>query len=303
MASNDSDAKLYAFLFLVGLVTLFLYYYQAEIQQFENNTKIFVLNLFTLSNALIVASILLVFLTIRKVIHNRIAKREAKEWEERERHFREEERKQKILQEEKERQEEAERKEWEKIQTALLKKKYPVRRIRETESNFVDGKKSYLKDSLEESESRYLLTTGYIEVRNASLAGKKEDYLVLSDKNESPSHIICIEEVVDYIKKFTEEIDTFRSVKPDIVFEVNGKEFAIEVETGKINNLKRLQEKVFNLKKYYGKNWFFLVTDRNLRSYYKRFGVTYSKRNIKGKIKKLFKNSKKKPKLAVNCWG
>jgi len=184
-----------------------------------------------------------------------------------------------------------------------LKKQYPERKIDKTESNLKDGQKSYLKEKLKESEVRFLLTTTFVEVRNASLDGKKKDYLVSYDKNESPSHIICIQEVVDFIKKFTPYIQTFRSVKPDIVFEVKGVEYAVEIETGKINNLKRLQEKVKNLKKYYGDNWFFLVTDRNLRSYYKKFGVTYSKRNIQGKIRKLFKNCKKIKNLAVNYYG
>jgi len=79
----------------------------------------------------------------------------------------------------------------------------------------------------------------------------------------------------------------------DIVFNSKGKDYAIEVETGKINNLKRLKEKVNNLKKYYENNWFFIVTDRNLQKYYQKYGETYSQRNIKLKISKLFKSGSK----------
>ena len=63
------------------------------------------------------------------------------------------------------------------------------------------------------------------------------------------------------------------ALKPDVVFQVNGKNHAIEVETGSVyRDKKKFEGKLNLLKNNYGKNWFFVVTDRNLSSKYSRFG-------------------------------
>ena len=54
-----------------------------------------------------------------------------------------------------------------------------------------------------------------------------------------------------------------------------------------------MQEKVELLNKKYGKNWFFFVTNRNLEKKYSKFGETSTKRNIRFKIRQIFKSSKK----------
>ena len=40
--------------------------------------------------------------------------------------------------------------------------------------------------------------------------------------------------VADYISKFTDKVELFQTKKPDIVFEINERKYAIEVETGKM---------------------------------------------------------------------
>ena len=37
-------------------------------------------------------------------------------------------------------------------------------------------------------------------------------------KNESPQHMILIFEIEQHLRKFTDKIETYRTVKPDIVF-------------------------------------------------------------------------------------
>jgi type IV secretory pathway VirB4 component len=175
----------------------------------------------------------------------------------------------------------------------LKQNKKNPQKTKKTDNKIMLNQRAYLKKELSPAELAFLNTSGFKEVKERSISGKDETYLVVEDKTESPRHIICIKEIVDYLKQFTQDVQTYRTVKPDIVFKANGTEQAIEVETGKINNLTQLKKKVANLKKYYGNNWFFFVINRNLRKYYKKFGETYSKRNIKLKIDKLLKNSKK----------
>ena len=147
----------------------------------------------------------------------------------------------------------------------LVQKKEIIIKPKKTENKIRQGQKAYLKKELNLAELKFLTTSGFKEVKEKSISGKNEIYLVIEDKNESPNHIICIKEIADYLKQFTQDIQTYRTVKPDIVFNANGEKYAIEVETGKMNNLKRLKEKVITLKKYYGDNWFFFVTNRNLQ--------------------------------------
>ena len=72
----------------------------------------------------------------------------------------------------------------------------------------------------------------------------------------------------------------------NIIFKINNKEYAIEVETGKSLKYhpKQLREKVNRLNKIYGDRWFFVMTNRKFTPEYSKFGPTYHKLNIKNKI-------------------
>jgi hypothetical protein len=163
--------------------------------------------------------------------------------------------------------------------------------IKKTENNIDLDQRAHLKKDLNKAELRYLLANGFKEVKEKGSSKKKEAYIIIKDENESSSHIICIKEITDYLKQFTQDVKIYRTVKPDIVFNANGKKYAIEVETGKIANKKRTMEKVKNLKKHYDENWFFFVTDRNLLNYYSKFWKVLNKRTLKTRIIKIFKKS------------
>ena len=91
MVDKDSDSNMYAFLAATLIVAVLLYRYLTEIQKFEYNAKAFVLSLFTLNNIVIIISIILGFLIIQRIMNKRRVKREAEEWQERERLFKKEE--------------------------------------------------------------------------------------------------------------------------------------------------------------------------------------------------------------------
>jgi len=156
-----------------------------------------------------------------------------------------------------------------------------------------DDGRVYLKRKLDEAKIRYLLFSGVREYSQTGISGKKEVYLVSKSKEEESNHVILTEEIANYLKKFSDYVGINLSDSPDIVFDVNGKQYAIEVENERIKDREKLAERVRNLKREYGKRWFFFVTNRNRVKVYRRFGITYTKRNIKAKIKKIFRNSKK----------
>ena len=74
----------------------------------------------------------------------------------------------------------------------------------------------------------------------------------------------------------------YKTIKPDIIFEVQNRKIAIEVETGNNlkNNKKQFLKKVESLNKNFGYNWFFVVTNRNLVKKYKKYGRTYTRKNV-----------------------
>jgi hypothetical protein len=156
-----------------------------------------------------------------------------------------------------------------------------------------ESSRVYLKRKLDETKIRYLLCSGVQEYRQTGISGKKESYLVIKSKKEESNHVILTEEIADYLKRFSDYVEINLSDSPDIIFDVNGEQYAIEVENERIRDREKFAERVRNLKKVYGKRWFFFVTNRNRVKIYRRFGVTYSKRNIKQKINKIFRNSRK----------
>ena len=294
MANEDSDTNLYAFCALVFVAALLLYRYLTEIQKLEHSTRAFFLSLFTLSNVVIILSVILVFLIIRKIINRRRAKREFKKWEEQQKLFEKEKLKENRITREKAKKEESDRIEFEKIQTKLLLEKYPIRKVEKTESGIVPGQKAYLEKDCDKADLAFLNSEGFISVREKSLDEKERDYMVFDDKSESPKHIVLVKEIVDYLKKFTKEIETYRTTMPDIVFTCNKIKYAIEVETGSIlKDKSKIKNKVELCNKRFGKNWFFFVTNRNLEKEYAKFGKVSTKRNIKSIIEKIFKNSEK----------
>jgi hypothetical protein len=156
-----------------------------------------------------------------------------------------------------------------------------------------DEGRVYLKRKLDEAKIRYLLFSGVQEYRQMGISGKKEVYLVCKSKEEESNHVILTEEIANYLKKFSDYVEINLSDSPDIIFDVNGEQYAIEVENERIKDREKFAERVRNLKREYGKRWFFFITNRNQVKAYRRFGVTHTKRNIKAKIKKTFRNSKK----------
>lgn len=153
-----------------------------------------------------------------------------------------------------------------------------------------DDGRVYLKRKLDRAKARYLLFSGLQEYRQTGISGKKEVYLVIKSKEEEPNQVILTEEIADYLKKFSDCVEINLSDSPDIVFDMGGEKYAIEVENEGIQDRERLKEKVKILKREYGKRWFFFVTNRNRIKFYRRFGIVYSKRNIRVKIKKIFRS-------------
>jgi len=99
--------------------------------------------------------------------------------------------------------------------------------------------------------------------------------------------------IAEYLEKNGIEVELYVTKKPDILFQIGGKRYAIEIETGSaFTKLKNFNEKVRTLNASYDK-WFFVVTKRHLVKKYKSFGDSVDKRYVKLRLNKLIKLAKK----------
>ncbi len=145
-----------------------------------------------------------------------------------------------------------------------------------------------LKD-LNEDEIKYLTESGYQKSKQKSFrSNKTEEYMIRPMPNESPSHFFVIWETKEYLESKGIKVETFNTKKPDLVFKIKNKTYAVEVESGKkiLYDPKRIKEKVDELKKNY-KNWFFVVLSHDSVSKYKAFGETIDIRYLKQKLSKI----------------
>lgn len=171
-----------------------------------------------------------------------------------------------------------------------VKKKSTIKKVNITLDEKV---RLYKKRDLKADEIKYLLKKKFVLSEQSSvLGGKKETYLIKPRFNESLGHCFMTYDLAEHIKKYSNKVELFATAKPDITFDVNGKKYAIEVETGKVltKDRKKLIEKVKNLNRDYGENWFFVVTNRNFYSKYKKYGDTFTKLSVASKILQVCKN-------------
>jgi len=158
----------------------------------------------------------------------------------------------------------------------------------------VDSSLGFFKyNRLSKDERDYLLKSGYKVSSNKSIiTNKKEKYLLRPRSNEGIPHFFLVQDIKRFLEKNKIKVEIFQTVKPDLVFEVKGKKYAIEVESGtKIEKDKKMIiEKVKNLNENYDK-WFFVLADKNYVVKYRELGKTVDKRFLKSYLKKIIKNS------------
>ena len=158
----------------------------------------------------------------------------------------------------------------------------------------VDSDKRFFhKKKLSRDEIKFLLDEGYqIKKYKSLLTDKMEDFLLQPRHNESLTHLFMTHNISEFLEKNGIETELYTTKKPDIVFEINGKRFAIEIETGSVlSKVSRMKEKLEVLNQY--DKWFFVVTDTNKVKKYLKFGDSVSARYVKSRLNKLIKLAKK----------
>jgi len=167
-------------------------------------------------------------------------------------------------------------------------KEQPTKKGKDININVDENKRFFRKSELNKENINYLLSKSYKEAEYKSLVtNKKEKFLLQPRHNESLTHLFVVYDTAEYLEKKGYEVQKYTTKKPDIVFIINDKKYAIEVETGSMINQKKLfNEKLKLLNKDYDE-WFFVVTDRNLTKKYQKFGKSVGLRYLKLAISKL----------------
>ena len=151
----------------------------------------------------------------------------------------------------------------------------------------------YKKSELSETETKQLLNNRYIISEHVGLfGGRREAYLLKPRHNEGAEHFFTVKAIEEYLRQYTDKVVLYETTKPDIVFKANGREVAVEVETGvKYKTArKKLEKMVENNNQKYGDNWFFVVTDvKGFKREYSSYKTTYARRETLAVLKELFK--------------
>ena len=171
----------------------------------------------------------------------------------------------------------------------IVAKKKSVKEQEEVNIDVDEQKRFFLKSDLDENEIEFLINKGYSISSHIAVGEKnRRDYLLKPKEQEGNSHFFLVKSIEQHILKFTKDVKLYETVKPDIVFQYKGKTYAIEVETGSKNDLKRIKEKVNNLILNY-ENWFFVVTSKYEKKKYEKYGTTYSRYELLEFLDGLFK--------------
>jgi len=147
----------------------------------------------------------------------------------------------------------------------------------------VDADKRFFKHKdLSINDLKYLIAKGYKEADYFGINRKKERYVIKPRENESDEHFFLTFSIAEYLRTITPKVELFGTVKPDIIFELNGKSYAIEIETGVLYERHRAQllRKVEELKIAFGERYCFVVTNENFSSIYSQFGKTFARTNF-----------------------
>lgn len=171
------------------------------------------------------------------------------------------------------------------VAQAKAEKQRSVRINVDTDTNF------YRHRKLTREDVKYLISKKYKQIKCLDIQGKKENFIIKPRANEGIEHCFLTFNIAEYLKAKNIPFEIYNSVKPDIVFTINEKNFAVEIETGKVytKDKKKFNEKVKTLKENYGDNWFFVITNRKFYSSYSKFGKTYTKKSILNQLNRIIK--------------
>jgi len=167
--------------------------------------------------------------------------------------------------------------------------------IKEIEKNpfpNLDLNKGYfMQEKLSNDEITYLFNKGFGAIKCHPLIGKSPTiYLVKRRNREGEKHSLIVYQLIEQIKKHAQNVETKEKGNPDISFEFNNENYAIEVETGSNfrGDGKRIIEKIEELKPKYKDKLLFVLLNSDYSYHYKKYCDVFTRKGIQEYLLELF---------------
>lgn len=148
----------------------------------------------------------------------------------------------------------------------------------------------FFKKDLNDKEIELCKTNGYFELEtNPFGTGSGPRVLIRPPNNQSAIHYYFCKILQMEIERFGHTALIYDTVKPDVVV-FDNMNIAFEVETGLHDKEKQRKEKFQRVREEF-KDYYILVTNRELKSVYEPYGKVILRSEIKETIERLFNNS------------
>jgi hypothetical protein len=131
---------------------------------------------------------------------------------------------------------------------------------------------------------------GYVMKKGHGLKSGPHTYYVKPRHPESLEHTLLVGLIMEEIKQYTDNVKTFQTREPDIIFENKaGQKIAIEVETGlsKDKHEERMDDKFTALHKNYGDRAYLILTNLRMFDSYAGYEIKIIGRNQISEFTKL----------------
>ncbi|MFH1802518.1 MAG: hypothetical protein ABH864_03630 [archaeon] len=179
----------------------------------------------------------------------------------------------------------------------LVLEKEKLKRTKDQQKIFLKNKLNLYENSvfdkaeLSEEEIGVLLEEGFKQVNEYCVAKKRViTVLIKPILNHSVAHTFLVWSVGQLLEEYDmiERIVEHETRDADLTFEIEGKEFAIEIETGTLlRKKKQFEEKIKFLNETYKNRWMIVVSKRDLVKKYKKFGMCTQRRWMREKLEKM----------------
>lgn len=142
----------------------------------------------------------------------------------------------------------------------------------------------FKRERLNKKEVSVLLENGYSQVNEFCVYEKKRiSVLVKPELRHTANHTFLIWSAKRLLKK-TKGVSKIRETltrDADIIFEFNGKNYALEIETGNLlRKHEQLKEKIAYMNKKYPSRWMFIVSNRDFLTKFRKFGHTTERKGV-----------------------
>jgi hypothetical protein len=156
----------------------------------------------------------------------------------------------------------------------------------------LDNNKVFLMEDLTDEKFEVLKEDGYVQLNEYDIiSGSLVTALVKPTLNHTATHTFLVWSVIRFLQdniEFAEDIEEHETRDADITFKYAGKVYALEIETGNLlKKQKQLREKVNYLNKKYKNKWMFVVSNKNLVSKYREFGLATQRKEVEKNLLKM----------------